>query len=70
MQYNMLELTKHILTKVSFDAKLFQKELHKAFKWIKDQEELNRLHEWVVIEFGNIYPTIISKVFNRSTPSV
>lgn len=63
---NMLELTKKILVKVSFDALLFQKELHKAIKWIKDQEEINRLHEWVITEFGHKYPTIISKVFSRS----
>ena len=62
----MLELTKKILVKVSFDSLLFQKELQKALKWIKDQEEINRLHEWVVVEFGSKYPSIISKVFTRS----
>ena len=33
----MLELCKEILTKVSFDRYLFQKELKKAIKWIKNQ---------------------------------
>ncbi len=62
----MVELTKKILTKVSFDAFLFQKELLKALKWIKDQEEINKLYEWVTMEFGHKYPSIISLVFNRT----
>lgn len=65
----MVELTKKILTKVSFDAFLFQKELLKALKWIKDQEEINKLYEWVLLEFGHKYPSIISLVFNRSHKS-
>ena len=66
----MLELTKNILVKVSFDALLFQKVLRKAIKWIKDQEEINRLHEWVIMEFGHKYSAIISKVFSRSNSVV
>jgi hypothetical protein len=60
----MLELTKKILTRVSFDPVLFQKELSKALGWIKDSEEIKRLKDWCIIEFGNRYPTIIQTAFS------
>ncbi len=59
----MLELTKKILTKVSFDAHLFQKELYKALKWITSAEEIKKFQEWCIIEFGTKYPIIIKKAF-------
>lgn len=59
----MLELTKKTLKKVSFDAFLFQKELNKALKWITDAEEVQRFREWCIVEFGSVYPTIISSTF-------
>jgi hypothetical protein len=59
----MLELTKKILKGVSFDAQLFQKELHKALKWLNDAEEIRRFQEWCIVEFGTKYPLIISKTF-------
>lgn len=61
----MLELTKNILRKVSFDAKLFQKELQKSLKWITDAEEIQRFKEWCIIEFGAIYPKIIKHAFKK-----
>ena len=62
----MLELTKKILRNVSFDAQLFQKELHKALKWITDAEEVQRFQEWCITEFGNKYPSIIRKAFAQT----
>lgn len=59
----MLDLTKKILRKVSFDAILFQKELNKGLKWISDAEEIRRFQEWCIIEFGAKYPSIINKAF-------
>jgi hypothetical protein len=59
----MLELTKKILTKVSFDAHLFQKELYKALKWITSAEEIKKFQEWCIVEFGAKYPIIIKKAF-------
>jgi hypothetical protein len=59
----MLELTKKILKKVSFDAHLFQKELNKALKWITDAEELKKFQEWCILEFGSVYPLVIRKAF-------
>ena len=63
----MLELTKKILRNVSFDALLFQKELHKALKWITDAEEVQRFQEWCITEFGTTYPKIIKRAFAKST---
>jgi hypothetical protein len=59
----MLELAKKILTKVSFDAHLFQKELNKALRWITDADEIKKFQEWCIIEFGTNYPMIIGKTF-------
>lgn len=63
----MLELTKKILRSVSFDAQLFQKELHKALKWITDAEEIQRFQEWCITEFGTKYPRIIKRAFAQTT---
>jgi len=59
----MVELTKKILKKVSFDAFLFQKELNKALKWITDADEVQRFRVWCIVEFGSTYPTIIKSTF-------
>jgi coproporphyrinogen III oxidase-like Fe-S oxidoreductase len=65
----MLELTKKILTKVSFDAQLFQKELNKALNWITDAEEIQKFQEWCIKEFGRKYPVIIKKAFAGASVS-
>jgi hypothetical protein len=59
----MLELAKKILTKVSFDAHLFQKELNKALRWITDVDEIKKFQEWCFMEFESNYPIIIRKTF-------
>lgn len=59
----MVELSKKILTKVSFDPHLFQKELSKALRWITDRDDLKKLKEWCLMEFGNKYPTILAEAF-------
>jgi hypothetical protein len=63
----MLEFTKKILRGVSFDPLLFQKELHKALKWITDAEEVRKFQEWCITEFGAKYPVIIKKAFAQMT---
>lgn len=60
----MVELSKKILIKVSFDQYLFQKELKKAVRWIQDSDELRSFKEWCIIEFGHLYPSTIRVVFN------
>lgn len=59
----MLELTKKILKSVSFDAKLFKKELDKALKWLTDAEDVRKFRDWCIHEFGKMYPTIIDQAF-------
>lgn len=63
----MFELTKKILVRVSFDPQLFQKELIKAIKWMTDKEEIYRLREWCIKEFGSVYPSIVYKAFSAQT---
>lgn len=62
----MVELSKNILRKVSFDKQLFQKELEKAIRWIGKAEELQSFKDWCVIEFGNLYPGVLRKVFGKN----
>ena len=61
----MLEFSKKVLLNVSFDKYLFQKELYKALKWIKNSNELASFRDWCYLEFGHIYPTIINKAFKK-----
>lgn len=59
----MVELSKKTLINVSFDRYLFQKELRKALKWIKDSDELQSFKDWCLTEFGHLYPSILRNVF-------
>ena len=59
----MLEMSKKILMSVSFDKKLFRKELAKSIRWIKREERL-LLKAWCLAMFGNQYGDIIQEVFN------
>jgi hypothetical protein len=58
----MLELSKSILEKVSFDKSLFRKELGKAIKWIKPNEK-TLLKGWCLATFGHQYQEEIMEVF-------
>ena len=64
----MLEYVKTILQKVSFDGKLFEKELRKALKMIT-KEELVLLKNWCYEKFSGLYQLILNKVFAKSTIS-
>jgi hypothetical protein len=57
----MLELSKNILGRVSFDKILFKKELSKAIRWLK-KEEAMLLKVWCLANFG-IYREVIMEVF-------
>lgn len=59
----MLEFTKKILSKVSFDKDLFKKELKKSTKWVS-KNELLQLKIWSLITFSQ-YKKIIIDVFDR-----
>ena len=48
---SMLEYAKVILSKMSFDKRLFKKEYKKAFKYLNNDERLV-LKQWVRTEFA------------------
>lgn len=58
----MLKYTKEILTKVSFDAQLFEKELKKAIKLLIPKE-INELKKWCDDMFGKLYSPLINRCF-------
>lgn len=58
----MLEYFKTILAKVSFDRRLFEKELRKAIKALVT-EELEELKMWCYEHFGNVYRPVIDRQF-------
>lgn len=60
----MFEYTKEILLKVSFDKKLFRKELIKAAGWLKPDEK-KLLMVWAIANFGHKYMDIIHEVFKK-----
>lgn len=57
----MLDLTKYVLKKVSFDNTLFKKELIKATKALK-KEELMLLYAWGVVQFAAEHQTMFREV--------
>lgn len=60
----MLEMTKLVLRKVSFDQALFRKELMKSAKWLK-REELIVLQAWCLTTFAGKYDDLIVEVFQN-----
>jgi len=58
----MLEYFKIILAKVSFDRRLFEKELRKAIKALVDNE-LEELKKWCYEQFGQTYGPVIDRQF-------
>jgi hypothetical protein len=61
----MLNYVKLILSKVSFDRSLFEKELKKAIVMLIPIEVLE-LKQWCVENFGHIYSLIINRCFVRA----
>lgn len=61
----MLEYFKTILSKVSFDRWLFEKELKKAIKSLVPAE-ITTLRDWCYDQFGQIYESILNKCFSRA----
>lgn len=58
----MLEFSKEVLQKVSFDKILFEKELKKALRWIRSEDRY-KLKVWCVATFGALYGDVITNVF-------
>ena len=61
----MLNYVKTVLTKVSFDALLFEKELRKAIK-VLIGEEINELRQWCYTRFGGQHEAILNRCFVAS----
>ena len=59
----MLELSKKVLNKVSFDKKLFKKELQKSLRWLS-KREMTHLKIWTLATFSQ-YKGIILEVFDQ-----
>ncbi len=60
----MLKYNKAILSKVSFDRQLFEKELKKAISFLSLREEIMELENWCRAKFGEIYSGEINRCFN------
>jgi hypothetical protein len=60
----MLEYSKEILLKVSFDKGLFRKELKKATRWLKT-EERRLFMLWCFATFGARYYDVLVEVFKK-----
>ena len=61
----MLEYFKTILSKVSFDKNLFEKELLKAIKQLI-AEELKVFKQWCYEQFENVHGTILNRCFSAA----
>lgn len=60
----MLEYSKTVLSKVSFDRNLFEKELIKSIKKLIG-DELKSLKMWCYKKFGKIYSAILDRHFGQ-----
>lgn len=58
----MLEYSKTILQKVSFNRELFKKELIKSLRWLH-KEEIILLKIWCLATFSDTYSDILNEVF-------
>ncbi len=61
----MLNYVKLILSKVSFDKSLFEKELRKAIVMLIPNE-ITELRNWCMENFGHIYRPIIDRCFVKA----
>ncbi|WKZ65922.1 MAG: hypothetical protein QY325_14270 [Flavobacteriales bacterium] len=64
----MMEFSKQVLQKVSFDPRLFRKELIKARKWVGQRDQLV-LKAWCLATFGHLYKDVILEVFKSTMRS-
>ena len=65
----MLNYVKTVLTKVSFDALLFEKELKKAIE-ILIGAEIQELKQWCYTRFGNQHEAILNRCFVVAWPFI
>ncbi len=65
----MLEYAKEVLTKVSFDRLLFEKELTKAITALEPQEN-EKLKQWCYESFSYSFMGIFSRAFSTNSDQV
>jgi hypothetical protein len=58
----MLNYVKTVLTKVSFDSRLFEKELRKAIEMLMG-DEIRELKQWCYSQFGMQHEAILKRCF-------
>ena len=58
----MLNYVKTVLTKVSFDARLFEKELKKAIEILMGTD-IQELKQWCYTRFGKQHEDILNRCF-------
>jgi hypothetical protein len=59
---SMLEYIKIILQKVSFDRRLFEKELRKAIRMLMPAE-VKRLKNWCYENYSAVHPSVLNTCF-------
>jgi len=58
----MLEYTKTILVRVSFDKSLFKKELEKSLNTL-EPKDIRQLKSWLGQKYSRTFPEIIEEYF-------
>jgi len=58
----MLEYTKTILVRVSFDKSLFKKELEKSLNTL-EPKEIRQLQRWLGQKYSRTFPEIFDEYF-------
>jgi len=58
----MLEYTKTILVRVSFDKSLFKKELEKSLNTL-EPKDIRQLKTWLNLKYSRTFPEIIEEYF-------
>jgi hypothetical protein len=64
----MLEYYKLILSKVSFEPSLFEKELNKSIQGGLKIDELKEFKRWCYRHYGHSHPFILEKYFIKVPP--
>ena len=62
----MLNYVKTILARVSFDARLFEKELRKAIKMLV-ADEIQELKNWCYANYEDVHGAILNRCFVMAT---
>ena len=58
----MLDFCKTVLPRVSFDRRLFAKELKKSFKWLS-REDAETLRQWAMVQCRLKYAQLVASSF-------